>query len=308
MDVSLNSISIIDMGVKRQRDFNLEKVFSCGETVANFQEAAALTKQRERAWQLIDSWVSQHQRVFEGLSKLLDQVPEIEKRFQADLLDAGLPSNLVHACLPSNIHLLLELIKNRTIGVFGVPGASIMRELLSRSVWSDQRAVLESRAEEIVSDCKKALIKEEILSNFSEVEFVNHAITALEEGHVEAAQALLTNVLDSLFSRIIPDPNKKRKIKSKKDKSSPFETGNLELIQALVWYPVRNAYREFWVHKQDPIPEEYNRHATAHAVSWRQYTEVNCLSALLLTTSLLIFTVTIPKERWLVLPETSQRA
>jgi hypothetical protein len=54
---------------------------------------------------------------------------------------------------------------------------------------------------------------------------------------------------------------------------------------AVAHLPVLPALNSF--NGGDPIPDTFNRHASAHAVSATQYTEVNTMIALMLTTSVL---------------------
>jgi len=57
-----------------------------------------------------------------------------------------------------------------------------------------------------------------------------------------------------------------------------------EFRQACALAPIRAAVGNF--HEGDPVPSVFNRHATAHAAGWTQYTPANTLIAVMLGVSL----------------------
>jgi putative uncharacterized protein (fragment) len=231
----------------------------------------------------------------ERIRKALDESEDEE--LQTEYIRAGAPANLAEALLPRNLPRLLDFVINGVVGIYGVPSAFVVRELLGVDDVSSQGEVLLLHAEQVVADCKTLLQLAVDQSKFAETPFIYKAIDAFEQGHEEAAQALVTLTLDSLIPKLISNKNElKRMIKKREDSQSPISTDIQNLAKMLAWLPVWNAHAEFWVHRGDPVPVFYDRHATVHAVSFIQYTRANCLCALLLVTGILLFDATTSKD------------
>lgn len=56
-----------------------------------------------------------------------------------------------------------------------------------------------------------------------------------------------------------------------------------------VWLPAWHAHESFKPQVRSPVPAEYNRHATVHAISPKQYIPANAVVAIMLVTSLVAY-------------------
>lgn len=64
---------------------------------------------------------------------------------------------------------------------------------------------------------------------------------------------------------------------------------NMNFLDVFVFAPIWNSHMKFFGHAGDEPPTEYSRHASVHGVSRRQYKLENCIQALMLVTSLLVY-------------------
>ena len=64
---------------------------------------------------------------------------------------------------------------------------------------------------------------------------------------------------------------------------------SLPFREYLAVSPIWQVHQSFKVEQGDSIPEAFNRHASAHAVSPEQYTRVNAVQGLLFASTLLWF-------------------
>lgn len=141
--------------------------------------------------------------------------------------------------------------------------------------------------EQIIEDCVSILEARAEDWDGDEIAFIVDAIGAMRAGYVRSAQAMLTAVLDTLIRRFVPDPKVRRSLTNHRNGANvPDVFDDLSLRQGLVWLPIWNAHKAFWVDKGDSVPRVYSRHASVHGVSRRQFSKRNCLQVLMLVTSL----------------------
>lgn len=116
-------------------------------------------------------------------------------------------------------------------------------------------------------------------------------MNALENGHVEAAQALFTNILDTVHQNFWGLNKQSRTAISNHAEGDelPQLIKNMDFLDILVFAPIWNSHMKFFGHAGDEPPTEYSRHASVHGVSRRQYKLENCIQALMLVTSLLVY-------------------
>ena len=279
---------------------------ACESGKFDYREALSALRERQTLgnWNIdrlaqaaFDRQLSAYRQHVERLRELLEKAKCENKRYQTECIRAGAPDNLTEALLPGNLPRLLDFVSSGVVGIYGVPSASVVRELLDADDIPSKEKVLDQRAGQVIADCKAALGHKVDEQKFPETQFIYKAIEAFEQGHEEAAQALLTLTLDSLISKLIPNKNQKKRMTRKgEDSQSPIDMDIQHLAEVLAWLPVWNAHAEFWVHRGDPVPVFYARHATVHAVSFIQYTRANCLCALLLVTGILLFDATTSKD------------
>ena len=117
-------------------------------------------------------------------------------------------------------------------------------------------------------------------------------------GHVEAAQALFTNTLDTVHQNFWGLNKQTRTAISnhKEGDELPQLIKNMNFLDMFVFAPIWNSHMKFFGHAGEEPPAEYSRHASVHGVSRRQYKLENCIQALMLVTSLLIYVDNIKKS------------
>lgn len=111
------------------------------------------------------------------------------------------------------------------------------------------------------------------------------SVRALQDGHVEAAQALATNVLDTLvtgYSRAALGRSKSGMLNpSYANKLSEDRSWRLQLALGATFAVMRG---EHTVHERH---NAFHRNATAHAVTSHQYSRINAVLAIMNATSVL---------------------
>ena len=136
----------------------------------------------------------------------------------------------------------------------------------------------------IVVDCEQVFGEISHSRLTSHVNLAKKSSVALNTGHTEASQALSANLLDSILGEHLPKAAYKEVTRKK---GSRLDIDEYELQTALVLAPAWRAYARFWREEGDPIPYQFARNASAHAVSRRQYSRVNAVIALMLVASTL---------------------
>jgi hypothetical protein len=169
-----------------------------------------------------------------------------------------------------------------------VPREEVLKELLAASDDATRRQVFCDRRDEILEDCRTAL-KEVTSAELTEyVDMLNEALTVAEASHLAAAQAFAASIFDTVIRREIK-PQKLNGYygKVKQEIQDRHENANMsELRWGVVFIPAVAVLERFDAPKGDPVPEKFNRHASAHAVGKVQYTETNTVIALALSTSM----------------------
>lgn len=199
----------------------------------------------------------------------------------------SLPSNLQDCGKEVNLDEIVSFLQQEGIPLYLVPRKCIVVRLLRAQNTAARRQVLSACCDQIVEDC--VCILETVAEDWDgdELSFIVDAIGAMRAGFVRSAQAMLTAVLDTLIRRFVPDLKMRRSLTNHRNGANvPDVFDGLNLRQGLVWLPIWNAHKVFWVDKGDRVPRVYSRHASVHGVSRRQFSKRNCLQVLMLVTSL----------------------
>lgn len=224
----------------------------------------------------------------------LEALRVLETRWQKNVASAfeklrsnGLPPNLRSIYEDVNLQDVLTFVEEEGIPLYLVPRASIGRRLLRAKDQSTRRKILNSDFEKIVADC--SVVIEQCTSSVtsSAKPFVEAGLVAIRSGQYAAAQALLTNVLDTLTQQTLSH-SERGTILSHKQGKGP-QTMDLQLREDYVFLPLWKSYGSYWPEKGDPIPSVYSRHASAHGVSARQYSKRNTAQVLMLVASYMGF-------------------
>jgi len=165
-----------------------------------------------------------------------------------------------------------------------VPRASTVQALLDADNHAARRKLLASRWASITTDCLDAL------SGLQPTELTRmtiKAVDALRDGHVEAAQALAANVIDTALRTELHQDFKKATWLNKAKKG--YQKPNVEQWAALaawVFRPVWAAYREYYSKANlNGAPRMFYRHASAHGVSRTVCNRPNAVTAVMLAVS-----------------------
>jgi len=224
---------------------------------------------------------------FAGIAKAVQaQQEQIAKILQAGLLslDGIYPPNW-HGVDGIDTGLIEQIVLDEGIPLVAVPRAATVQLLIDAPDAKTRRAVVSRRWRSITTDCETSLRGYQRGDTADLVGFARKAVAALRGGHPEAAQALASNLLDSLARRHFNADLKV--VTTAHRKGQRFEIDDYTVRVAFAMAPIWAAYREFWPNNGDPIPRGFTRHASAHAVSTAQYSRVNTVIALMLVTSLL---------------------
>jgi hypothetical protein len=202
----------------------------------------------------------------------------------ADALRRIYPENW-HGVRGIEFDRLESILLDEGIPLVGVPRASTVQAILDAPEAAARRALVGRRWRSIITDCAMALDSFERPELKGQIGFGMKAVEALRDGHVEAAQALATNLLDTLLRTHFTADF--RTITGNRANGKQLELDDYTIRVACVIAPIWAAYREFWTTKGDPVPRTFARHASAHAVSRTQYNRTNAVLGIMLVTSLL---------------------
>lgn len=269
------------------------------------QISASLMKSFTPTMEPLFAQIREQQRTF--ADNLLAQLklsfkPVIGHDFFRNLDLQFLPPNLRPAGDRISSHQVLEFLQQEGIPLYLVPRASVGARLLRAPDHAKRRKVLNDCFEAIVEDCENVLSTCSEPITATEVQFTLDGLGALHAGHYKAAQALFTVTLDTLVAKLLQARFGLKKeqrgpiTRRRKGSSVPDLIDDMGVRDSFIWLAVWNSHGEFWEKNGDPIPHDYSRHATVHAVSRVQYSKRNCVQALMLVTSLIGYTDLLYRE------------
>ncbi|WJM15520.1 hypothetical protein [Microbacterium arborescens] len=212
---------------------------------------------------------------FDGLSRLAHQ------RVRA------LPPNWAHVSSGERLDddkLRLILLVDG-IALAWVPRSALVERLLAADDSEERREIVRSGCNEILSDCIRASNELPSREGRAHARFVSLSASAIRGGHHQAAQALSANLIDTLGRSYMKPHAAGHKWSLVTAKNRRPELSKLGLRALMVLGPLAVSHTDYC--EGDSIPRTFSRHATAHAVSSRQYTKVNSLIALMNATAFL---------------------
>lgn len=181
-----------------------------------------------------------------------------------------------------------EVVMVDGIALYGLPRVAVSEAIIRAEGTAKRREILGRRWRTISADCREALdgCESQLVAPY--IPFALAALDALVSGYAEAAQALAGSLIDTLLTvyfgkeRYLYTPDKKGN-----RTTDVYDDFNVR--QFVAFAPMWQAYQQFWVADGDAIPRTFNRNATAHAVSRRQFSRRNAIQALMFATSLMRF-------------------
>lgn len=241
---------------------------------------------------------NQLSEIFSGMREALEGIQEtINKILSPEVFAAYrnlgkfLPENLAEVDEDVTLKQVLALVREDGIPLYFVPRSNIVRDLVYSDSASRRRDVLVECKELIFEDCRGVLNRISSEYALEKKFFILAGLNALENGHVEAAQALFTNTLDTVHQNFWGLNRQSRAAISNHAEGDelPQLIKNMNFLDVFVFAPIWNSHMKFFGHAGEEPPAEYSRHASVHGVSRRQYKLENCIQALMLVTSLLIY-------------------
>jgi hypothetical protein len=210
------------------------------------------------------------------------KLQERARREQEFLRREG-PDNWTELGESVNIFILLGLAEEG-IPVTWVPGPVVL-EALTTTDKSDRLSTLLSHRDDALDDCDSALGQPTTGPLTEQASLLTQAVGAMRAGLFAAAQALAASVIDTVIRKAFLQPQRRYYSAVQEKIENSYEAQLVDLRTAVTYWPILPAFGEFYENRGDPIPSDFNRHATAHTVGFTQYTEANALLAVLLATS-----------------------
>lgn len=201
-----------------------------------------------------------------------------------------IPENLAGLGKEVTLENLIDLVYDDGIPLYGIPRLDTVYKLVRADGSRGKRNVLIECQESIFEDCMSAL--NSLHSDYAQEMrcFILSGLYALKNGYSDAVQALFTNIMDTVHQKFWPDRDDRKDITHhEKGDEVPESFAEMSVGKNLVFAALWNSHITFWPKRGEEPPTEYLRHASVHGVSRRQYKLENCIQALMLVTSLLIY-------------------
>lgn len=227
------------------------------------------------AQRFAEQWATQQATWLKGLSRTFER-----------LKVAFFPSNL-QSIDGLKLAELESTVLLDGLGLYEVPRAEIAEKLLLAGSSAKRREIVGRRWEDITADCRTSLEQCQSQEMTSLVKKTLKAVEALEQGHAEASQSLLSGIADKLVvghltqlkHHLVPGPKN----------TTPAAYEELHLRQYIALAPIWQAFQSYRPADGDPVPFVFNRHASVHSVGTRQYSRRNAVQGLMLVCGILRF-------------------
>lgn len=171
--------------------------------------------------------------------------------------------------------LLEQLLLDEGLALAWVVEPELLTQLISAESAFKRREMLAEHWEEIIDRCYR-LLEAITLPALAEWRgFALNIAAALNSGHAEAAQALAASLIETM---VIKDFGWKKKSKKMAKEKQPEMTPET-IHRCIVYGGLRGVFSHFPPDDETRIPSKLSRHASAHAVSAKQYTLTNSLIA-----------------------------
>ncbi|WP_368885824.1 hypothetical protein [Rothia mucilaginosa] len=201
-----------------------------------------------------------------------------------------IPENLAGLGKEVTLENLIDLVYDDGIPLYGIPRLDTVYKLVRADGSRGRGNVLIECQESIFEDCMSAL--NSLHSDYAQEMrcFILSGLYALKNGYSDAAQGLFTNIMDTVHQKFWPDRDDRKDITHhEKGDEVPESFAEMSVGENMVFAALWNSHIAFWPKRGEEPPTEYSRHASVHGVSRRQYKLENCIQALMLVTSLLVY-------------------
>lgn len=196
-----------------------------------------------------------------------------------------LPSNWRRVGIePDDLEDEVRAILEEGIPLAWVPSARVIELLLEAPDASRRRRIISNNHKGILSGCEQLVGRLPQQRALLYGDMIRKAIKALRDGHVEAAQSLATNVLDTLVTQHSKDALEAAPgVVTNVTSYTKFRNRSWRLTLAV--HPVTTIMNGRYT--VDDRPAGYRRNATAHAITRHQYNRINAVLAVMNATSVL---------------------
>lgn len=229
-------------------------------------------------------------RMFEDLQPTIEKVFEEQREAFSEIftdirevLDNLLPPNWrgEDVPIPDNIE---DLLIDEGLPLGWVPPKDVLIDVFGAATPEARQQVLETNLEAIVNACRMELdiIRDPDLQEY--VHFAYESIEALRADLNKSSQALSTNLLDTILRHSL-DKHYRHSLVT--DQNTRPALDDYPMRVAIVIGGIWGAHSRYYPRKGDDIPSNFSRHASAHAVSFRQYSRLNALIAVMHVVGLL---------------------
>ena len=154
-----------------------------------------------------------------------------------------------------------------------MPRAAIAKRIFAAPDKVARRRILGRELPRILDDCVATLDQCVRPDTRYAVVFARKAVVAACAGHIEAAQALVANTLDTTMRGSFDESERVRytshNLDTARDELARDELDDLTVRRFMVLVPVWHAYSRYRPGQVDPIPWPFNRHVNAHGVTSR---------------------------------------
>jgi len=197
-----------------------------------------------------------------------------------EAFERWLPSNLRSV---SDLDDVARIALDEGLPLAWVPRREVLEELLVAPNQEKRLRILEAHADDILNDCESVL--QDIAPEWGNQ--CRSAISALRHGLEAPAQSHAGNIVDSIIYAVLGSGGRdKAKQRAQEDSDDlPIQVA----MENLVLRPLFLGFIRWFPGQDDPIPDHFARHATAHAVGQPGvFSRTNALIAVMLATSLTV--------------------
>lgn len=223
-------------------------------------------------------------RVFEKLVLASSDSPSIFSKSISDIISSSRPSNWKNTTM--SLSLAADLGKIETLTTVYVLNPRVINRLVSCKSRSARRKVLLENKSGITKSC----LSTSESSDSELAPYLRSATNLFRKGEFAASQALVCNIIETLLQSFRFSPGNGDRKTSRGDKFK-YETENradLSFEHFVLLHSIVGAYTNWRPKGGDPVPVDFNRHATVHQIHKNQYNQVNALKGIMLCSALLV--------------------
>ncbi|MDL9944604.1 hypothetical protein QSJ19_03190 [Gordonia sp. ABSL11-1] len=220
------------------------------------------------------------------------EIYETQRRQFETIFDLDAILKAIDAAYPPNwkgvksgeMAKLESLLLDEGLALGWVPEAEILQKLFDAATKQERRRLLGRRWKTVMKSCRASVSTVAQTKYSGYRDFTLKAIDALEAGSPEAAQALAASLLDTMLRETL-DVTDRTLVTAQRNR---LDLNSLPLRASIVFGGIWGSFTEFYTSRGDKVPQNFSRHASAHAVGGRQYSRINTVIAIMHVTAYLM--------------------